>query len=98
MTSPATADWALPQHNGPDPENPNLWQRIISWWAEFSLQTKLLAVATLVVEASRTQWRTFRASVTSGLVQRDATLFLSFSGQCDVDYFLFTAEGGKLAG
>ena len=56
------------------------------------------AVATVVVEASRTQWRTFRASVTSGLVRRDATLFLSFSGQCDVDYFLFTAEGGKQAG
>ena len=25
------------------------WQRLARWWAEFSLQTKLLAAATLVV-------------------------------------------------
>jgi two-component system sensor histidine kinase NblS len=32
---------------GPPP--PGFWRRLASWWAEFSLQTKLLAVATLVV-------------------------------------------------
>ena len=49
MTNPATADWALPQPGGPDPGSDGLWRRIVAWWAEFSLQTKLLAVATLVV-------------------------------------------------
>jgi len=49
MTTPATADWALPQPGGPDPESESFWRRIASWWAEFSLQTKLLAIATLVV-------------------------------------------------
>ena len=57
MTSPATAYWALQQNGGPEPETPNLWQRIISWWAEFSLQTKLLAVATLVVSLMMTASR-----------------------------------------
>ena len=49
MTNPATADWALPQPGGPEPGSEGLWRRIVAWWAEFSLQTKLLAVATLVV-------------------------------------------------
>ena len=49
MTTPATADWALPNPGGPDPNSDSLWQRIAAWWAEFSLQTKLLAIATLVV-------------------------------------------------
>ena len=49
MTTPATADWALPQPGGPDPGSDGIWRRIVAWWAEFSLQTKLLAVATLVV-------------------------------------------------
>ena len=49
MTTPATADWALPKPGGPDPDSESLWQRIAAWWAEFSLQTKLLAIATLVV-------------------------------------------------
>ena len=49
MTTPATADWALPKPGGPDPESDTLRQRIAAWWAEFSLQTKLLAIATLVV-------------------------------------------------
>ena len=49
MTTPATADWALPNPGGPDPDSDSLWQRIAAWWAEFSLQTKLLAIATLVV-------------------------------------------------
>ncbi|MGB1417138.1 MAG: ATP-binding protein [Synechococcus sp.] len=70
MTSPATAEWALPQHNGPDPENPNLWQRISSWWAEFSLQTKLLAVATLVVSLMMTGITFFALNG----IQRDAVM------------------------
>ena len=49
MTTPATADWALPKPGGPEPDSESLWQRISAWWAEFSLQTKLLAIATLVV-------------------------------------------------
>ena len=49
MTNPATADWALPQPGGPDPGSDGIWRRIVAWWAEFSLQTKLLAIATLVV-------------------------------------------------
>ena len=49
MTTPATADWALPKPGGPEPDSESLWQRIAAWWAEFSLQTKLLAIATLVV-------------------------------------------------
>ena len=49
MTTPATADWALPKPGGPEPDSEGLWQRISAWWAEFSLQTKLLAIATLVV-------------------------------------------------
>ena len=52
MTTPATADWALPQPGGPDPGSDGLWRRIVAWWAEFSLQTKLLAIATLVVTFS----------------------------------------------
>ena len=49
MTTPTTADWALPQPGGPDPRSDGIWRRIVAWWTEFSLQTKLLAVATLVV-------------------------------------------------
>ena len=30
------------------------WQRLARWWAEFSLQTKLLAAATLVVSLMMT--------------------------------------------
>ena len=70
MTSPATADWALPQNGGPEPETPNLWQRIISWWAEFSLQTKLLAVATLVVSLMMTGITFFALNG----IQRDAVM------------------------
>ena len=70
MTSPATAEWALPQHGGPEPETPNLWQQIISWWAEFSLQTKLLAVATLVVSLMMTGITFFALNG----IQRDAVM------------------------
>ena len=70
MTTPATADWALPNSGGPDPDSESLWQRIAAWWAEFSLQTKLLAIATLVVSLVMTGI-TFLAL--SG-IQRDAVM------------------------
>ncbi|MGE4581227.1 MAG: ATP-binding protein [Synechococcus sp.] len=70
MTTPATADWALPKSGGPDPDSESLWQRIAAWWAEFSLQTKLLAIATLVVSLVMTGI-TFLAL--SG-IQRDAVM------------------------
>ena len=70
MTTPATADWALPNPGGPDPDSESLWQRIAAWWAEFSLQTKLLAIATLVVSLVMTGI-TFLAL--SG-IQRDAVM------------------------
>ena len=40
----AIADWALPQGEPPRGDA-GLWERITDWWAEFTLQTKLLAVA-----------------------------------------------------
>ena len=70
MTTPATADWALPKPGGPNPDSESLWQRIAAWWAEFSLQTKLLAIATLVVSLVMTGI-TFLAL--SG-IQRDAVM------------------------
>ncbi|MAR06255.1 MAG: PAS domain-containing sensor histidine kinase [Cyanobium sp. NAT70] len=48
-TSQATADWALPPHGEPPKQPDSVWRRILLWWEEFSLQTKLLAIATLVV-------------------------------------------------
>ncbi len=48
--SPTPAASAGPQAALPAPRPPrSLWQRLTLWWAEFSLQTKLLAAATLVV-------------------------------------------------
>ena len=43
----AIADWALPPNGKPPGDDQNLWDRITAWWAEFTLQTKLLAIATL---------------------------------------------------
>jgi hypothetical protein len=48
------ADWALPPNGGPPTDDNTLWKRIAAWWAEFTLQTKLLAVATLVVSLMMT--------------------------------------------
>ena len=48
------ADWALPPNGGPPTDDTTLWKRIAAWWAEFTLQTKLLAVATLVVSLTMT--------------------------------------------
>ena len=45
----AIADWALPPSGGPPKGSNTAWRRIAEWWDEFSLQTKLLAIATLVV-------------------------------------------------
>ena len=65
MTTPATADWAMPKPGGPDPDSESIWQRIASWWAEFSLQTKLLAIATLVVSLVMTGIYLFGPSAVS---------------------------------
>ncbi|MGC6483202.1 MAG: ATP-binding protein [Synechococcus sp.] len=46
------------------------WQRISRWWAEFSLQTKLLAVATLVVSLVMTGITFFALNG----IQRDAVM------------------------
>ena len=55
-TKPATADWALPPpgNGGPNNDPDGVWNKIALWWAEFSLQTKLLAIATLVVSLMMT--------------------------------------------
>lgn len=48
--SPTPAASPVPQAARSAPRSPqSLWQRLKLWWAEFSLQTKLLAAATLVV-------------------------------------------------
>jgi len=49
---------------------PSLWRRFLSWWAEFSLQTKLLAVATLVVSLMMTGITFFAFNS----IQRDARM------------------------
>ena len=50
----AIADWALPPSGGPPKGPDTIWRRIADWWDEFSLQTKLLAIATLVVSLMMT--------------------------------------------
>lgn len=64
------ADWALPPNGGPPTDDKTVWKRIASWWAEFTLQTKLLAVATLVVSLMMTGI-TF---VALAGIQRDAAM------------------------
>ena len=64
------ADWALPPNGGPPTDDNTLWKRIAAWWAEFTLQTKLLAVATLVVSLMMTGI-TF---VALAGIQRDAAM------------------------
>ncbi len=66
--SPTIAEWAKPTGGGPPPEPNNWWQKINLWWSEFSLQTKLLAIATLVVSLMMTGITFF---VLNG-IQRDA--------------------------
>ena len=64
------ADWALPPNGGPPTDDKTVWKRITAWWAEFTLQTKLLAVATLVVSLMMTGI-TF---VALAGIQRDAAM------------------------
>ena len=64
------ADWALPPNGGPPTDDKTVWKRIAAWWAEFTLQTKLLAVATLVVSLMMTGI-TF---VALAGIQRDAAM------------------------
>ena len=64
------ADWALPPNGGPPTDDKTVWKRIAAWWAEFTLQTKLLAVATLVVSMMMTGI-TF---VALAGIQRDAAM------------------------
>ena len=64
------ADWALPPNGGPPTDDKTVWKRISAWWAEFTLQTKLLAVATLVVSLMMTGI-TF---VALAGIQRDAAM------------------------
>ena len=65
----AIADWALPQGEPPRGDA-GLWERITDWWAEFTLQTKLLAVATLVVSLMMTGITFFALNG----IQRDAVM------------------------
>ncbi len=69
-TTPAIAEWAKQSGGSPSPEPNNWWRRITTWWSEFSLQTKLLAIATLVVSLMMTGITFF---VLNG-IQRDAGL------------------------
>ena len=66
----ATADWALPPQGGPPDDQDSVWRRIILWWEEFSLQTKLLAIATLVVSLMMTGITFFALNG----IQRDAVM------------------------
>jgi two-component system sensor histidine kinase NblS len=50
----APAEWATPIAGAEPATARGLWPQARSWWAEFSLQTKLLAVATLVVSLMMT--------------------------------------------
>ena len=53
-TNEATAEWATRVAGAEQTTRRGLWPQARSWWAEFSLQTKLLAVATLVVSLMMT--------------------------------------------
>ena len=66
----AIADWALPPNGKPPGDDQNLWDRISAWWAEFTLQTKLLAIATLVVSLMMTGITFFALNG----IQRDAVM------------------------
>ena len=50
----AHAEWATPIAGAEQTTTRGFWPQARSWWAEFSLQTKLLAVATLVVSLMMT--------------------------------------------
>ena len=66
----APAEWAAPVAGADVMTARGLWPQARSWWAEFSLQTKLLAVATLVVSLMMTGITFFALNG----IQRDTAL------------------------
>ena len=66
----APAEWAAPVAGADVTTARGLWPQARSWWAEFSLQTKLLAVATLVVSLMMTGITFFALNG----IQRDTAL------------------------
>ncbi len=74
-SAPASANstassWAGSVSSDTAPEQYGLWSGIGLWWAEFSLQTKLLAIATLVVSLMMTSITFFALNG----IQRDAVM------------------------
>jgi two-component system sensor histidine kinase NblS len=74
-SAPASANstpssWAGSVSSDPSLEKQGLWSGIRLWWAEFSLQTKLLAIATLVVSLMMTSITFFALNG----IQRDAVM------------------------
>ncbi len=74
-SAPASANstassWAGSVSSETAPEQKGLWSGIRHWWAEFSLQTKLLAIATLVVSLMMTSITFFALNG----IQRDAVM------------------------
>ncbi len=74
-SEPASANytpssWAGPVSSEATHEETGLWHGIRLWWAEFSLQTKLLAIATLVVSLMMTSITFFALNG----IQRDAVM------------------------
>ena len=61
---------STPVETGPETVATGWWQRLGRWWAEFSLQTKLLAIATLVVSLMMTGITFFALNG----IQRDAAM------------------------
>ena len=74
-SAPASANstassWAGSASSDTAAEQEGLWSGIRLWWAEFSLQTKLLAIATLVVSLMMTSITFFALNG----IQRDAVM------------------------
>ena len=74
-SAPASANstassWAGSASSDTATEQEGLWSGIRLWWAEFSLQTKLLAIATLVVSLMMTSITFFALNG----IQRDAVM------------------------
>ncbi len=65
-----TSSWAGSTSSDTAQEQEGLWSGIRLWWAEFSLQTKLLAIATLVVSLMMTSITFFALNG----IQRDAVM------------------------
>ncbi len=70
-TNSAAISKVKPSNEGPpSPQSNIFWERLKLWWAEFSLQTKLLSVATLVVSLVMTGITFFALNS----IQRDAAM------------------------